>query len=522
MQLFYPIPERTAKALIASKLNELDPTLVLQRGSVADLILNSVGSVSANFQSGFLAAARMAAISTAEDEYLDEWGALIGFGRNEATKAAGEVTFSRDTAATADWDIPTGTQIGTAPDASGDVIVFVTTEDAVLATGETSVTVAAEARVAGTAGNVRAGTITNQVTPLSFAPYVTNASVFSDGTEQENDTDYRARILQGIKNNTGKTSINGYERTILSLDNVDSVLIKTGEEYQYSQWDCEATTGWATTGNAGTLATSTDEYKGTYALSFAKTSGTALAGIKNTFSATDFSKLRGRIEAMLKFSSLANAQKVASVSFILTDNTAKTLTTIAVGTPTELAYSRFYGDFDTPDSMTSGFDLENVVSLEVRIQTKLATDTFTGTLVDDVKIKAKPNQINIYFTVSDTPNGIPTETQIANALAEVTSESNKAPADDIEVYAPTAIEIDVTAVLTLVDGYDSETVITAVEENLTNYINAKPAGGSPYLTQIDSVIQGTDGVLTFSRTTPSANITTGDTEKIVVGTLDIT
>lgn len=521
MTLFYPINERAIKAFIVGEMLRQDPNAVIQKGSIFDLFLNANSSVGNSMNMLFSAATAQAFLGTASGEYLDALGALVGFDRQASTKATGEVTFSRDTAATADWDIPTGTQVGTAPDANGNVIVFLTTEDAILLTGETSVDVAVEAKVAGTTGNVGSATVISQVTPLSFAPYVSNTTAFEGGADQELDEDYRDRLIDGIKNNTGKTSVSGYKKTVLGVDNIDSVLIKTQEEYQRTQWKCEATTGWATTGNAASLTTSADESEGTNALSFAKTSGTASAGIVNTFTADDWSNKRGRFRAKIKFSSAADAAKVLAVTFIATDSTAKTLTTVAVGTPTDI-YSTFYGDLDTPDSETGGFDISSIVSLEIRLTTVATTSTLTGVLVDDVKIIAKPNQINVYFTVTDTANGIPTTEQIAEVLAEMTSDDNKAPCDDIAVFAPTAIEADITAVLILKPDYDSTTVIAAVEENLSQYINSQEIGSTLYLTQIDAVMQDTEGVLTFTRSAPVANISFGETEKIVSGTLDIT
>lgn len=136
---------------------------------------------------------------TATDEWLDQHGELRGVSRFAAAPAQGTLTFSRYLPLSFDAVLPKGTVCATTGDAP---LEFLTTEEVTLPAGSLSVTVAAQAALAGASGNVTAGQISALVTETDLFDYVTNKSAFTDGTDAESDDEYRVRVLQTYREPT--------------------------------------------------------------------------------------------------------------------------------------------------------------------------------------------------------------------------------------------------------------------------------------------------------------------------------
>lgn len=145
--------------------------------------------------------------NTAEGDELealatDHFGS--SFARPEAQKAVGIVTFSRVDDSFGNCIIPAGTVVKTSPDANGQVQRFVTDLE-VLLTG-LSINASVTASVAGTAGNVDAGDISEiESTLLDSTIEVTNSAETSGGTEEETDGEYRETIIRLIQELKGAT-----------------------------------------------------------------------------------------------------------------------------------------------------------------------------------------------------------------------------------------------------------------------------------------------------------------------------
>lgn len=136
-----------------------------------------------------------AQIDHATDAQLDLLTALIGVPRLEATPATGEVEFSRATAATQDYLIPSGTEVSTA---GNDPVVFETIEPRTLASGSTSVLIPVEAVDGGTSGNVAPDTISVLREVAVGVSSVTNPAATEDGTDREDDDSLRLRAKQKL------------------------------------------------------------------------------------------------------------------------------------------------------------------------------------------------------------------------------------------------------------------------------------------------------------------------------------
>lgn len=132
---------------------------------------------------------------TATGSYLDIWAESLGIKpRKEATKAIGTVILGRKNPSEKDILIPKGTMVSTDPDTYGDLIKGITTQNIILPSGSLEIAVSAKAEEPGEKGNVPTGAFTILNNPPIGIEYVRNDLEFSDGTNEENDENFRSRF----------------------------------------------------------------------------------------------------------------------------------------------------------------------------------------------------------------------------------------------------------------------------------------------------------------------------------------
>lgn len=137
-------------------------------------------------------------IMTAEGTALDAVVAdRLPSGRLSGTKAEGIVRFSRDSVATYDVPIPTGTRVAAIGE-DGEMLYFVTTEDTTIDTGERYGYAYAEAEQVGIAYNIGTADITILATARVGVQGCTNDAPFTGGTDRETDEELRARAIYTI------------------------------------------------------------------------------------------------------------------------------------------------------------------------------------------------------------------------------------------------------------------------------------------------------------------------------------
>ena len=134
---------------------------------------------------------RQAFIQTANGEYLDLHAEQKAITRKPAYKAVGSITFYRETEATSDISIPIGTICSTHGE---NAKRFITTENAVLRVGESSVTVSAQAENSGKDYNCASNTVTVMVTAPQGIISATNDVEFTGGADIEDDESLRKRL----------------------------------------------------------------------------------------------------------------------------------------------------------------------------------------------------------------------------------------------------------------------------------------------------------------------------------------
>lgn len=128
-------------------------------------------------------------------EALDDIGARKGIYRHDAEFATGSVVFSLANPLTSPVEILEGTELNT-----DDTIIFLTSEDVIIPTGETSVVCDVICEESGTIGNIKAGTLNNILTVLPYDLSVTNPSDFTTGVDEEEDDSFKDRIIDSSLN----------------------------------------------------------------------------------------------------------------------------------------------------------------------------------------------------------------------------------------------------------------------------------------------------------------------------------
>jgi hypothetical protein len=167
---------------------ELDSSVGSTIGKVLDVVAEQIAPAYAEAD---LAAYQFDIDSKAGPD-LDDFTAMFGIYRFAAKRATGTVTFVRPKAADQNYAIPQATQVATG---STPQVVFQTTVSAVLLKGSTSVDVPIEAVVAGTTGNLPAGSLTKVIVPVNGVQgRVVQADPSTGGVAAEDDASLKTRF----------------------------------------------------------------------------------------------------------------------------------------------------------------------------------------------------------------------------------------------------------------------------------------------------------------------------------------
>lgn len=153
---------------------------------------------------------------TSYGPYLDLRCDERGITRKPAVKAIGQVTFKGvdGTVVAAGTEVSTG---GNMP------VLFVTKAAGTISGG--SVTVAAEAKDGGAAGNVGVGEIRIVFGPLAGVVTVTNTAPFAGGTDTESDADLLARYLETVRRPATSGNANQYRQWALEVAGISDAKV---------------------------------------------------------------------------------------------------------------------------------------------------------------------------------------------------------------------------------------------------------------------------------------------------------
>ena len=157
---------------------------------------------------------------TAAGEALDLLAEARGITRRPALPAGGRLRFSRSTPADEDIAIPAGTLC-----AGAGAARFATTQDAVMAGGESSVTVPAAAVQPGPEGNIPALAVRVIISPVAGIAAVGNPSPFAGGSPRECDEHLRERLLRRMADPPSSFNAAFYRETALVFPGAGSVQV---------------------------------------------------------------------------------------------------------------------------------------------------------------------------------------------------------------------------------------------------------------------------------------------------------
>ena len=175
-------------------------------------------------------ATRVAFISTSYGEYLDRLGELpfINLPRITGNYAEGTVIFTLSEAQSSDYTISADTLLA----CSETGLEFVTTTDCLIVVGETSGEASVECLSMGSDGNVASNTIdtvSSEFVDINLVS-VRNPSKLENGTDYEDDEEYRERLLANVQAD-GFGTIGYYQNLCESVKGVHDVLLIDDANY---------------------------------------------------------------------------------------------------------------------------------------------------------------------------------------------------------------------------------------------------------------------------------------------------
>ncbi|NGQ95509.1 baseplate J/gp47 family protein [Brevibacillus sp. SYP-B805] len=162
---------------------------------------------------------------SAYGEYLERRAAEFGITRKPAVKAVGSVTFT----GTDGTYIPVGLELSTQEE---NPVYFVTTSDGTITNG--TLTLAAQAKEGGVAGNVPAGKIVLTSGNITGITSVTNPQPFDGGIDAESDEDLLGRYLDRVRKPATSGNAAAYRQWALERPGV-------GDAKVYPLWNGNGT-----------------------------------------------------------------------------------------------------------------------------------------------------------------------------------------------------------------------------------------------------------------------------------------
>ena len=203
---------QTVTDITESILNQLrltDPSVSAEIGTPEREFIEAIAEIIASAQVDFSVLDSQHDVDTMTGSRLDSYLGLFGFQRQQGLSAAGTVTFSCTTTATADIVIPVGTPVSaTASDPTFPDVTFNTTLTVTLPVGGLEVDAPAQSALPGTIGNVAANSVTGfaGIKTIIGITGVRNDAAMSGGTDPESDDDFRIRFKNTIFRNMAGTN----------------------------------------------------------------------------------------------------------------------------------------------------------------------------------------------------------------------------------------------------------------------------------------------------------------------------
>jgi phage-related baseplate assembly protein len=195
LQNFTTLVQNMAAAVQGAASSLLDLTV----GSVLRAILEANASLALWMQWLIVQVLATTRLATSTGSDCDSFGADFGFVRLAAAASVGQVTFARFTPSSSAY-VPVGAAVSTTDNTQSFTVTADATNPAfsgtgyALAAGVASLTVPVIAALAGSAGNVQAGTISVISSAIAGVDTVANGVALTGGLDAETDAAFRTRF----------------------------------------------------------------------------------------------------------------------------------------------------------------------------------------------------------------------------------------------------------------------------------------------------------------------------------------
>ena len=221
---------KTYKDIVSSTLSAIGQRTGLTNfnvGSVVRTLAEVYAEVVAELYAFGAEMLKQGFLDTATGFWLDRKASEYGLIRKPAIKTEGRVVFSRKVARNTNVSIPSGSIVTTPKDQSGKEYRFFTTEDAILPSGQLSVTVPVIAETAGSAFNVGPWSITLMKTYVAGVDAVSNPTDWMSivGADEEKDSALRQRCFLAWEELSQGGTARAYVSWALSVPGVKSAFV---------------------------------------------------------------------------------------------------------------------------------------------------------------------------------------------------------------------------------------------------------------------------------------------------------
>ena len=328
--------------IIINLVANVDAINDLNVGSILDVYTESIAQEISEIYDDLDVVYNGTRITTATATDLENIGAIVGVTRNAGEQSTGTVSLIRANPADVDFTITQGTVLSTQPNIGETVYNYTVDSDTIFKASISDET----------------NTFINGIYEYKFSQRLVSSinTLSGTGGPFTNDTDY---------------SIEEYENIIIDAETY--VLLD----------DCEVTTGWTASGEAGAIATSTNSYQATKSLALIKT-GTADTDFvysKTLGSAVDISETNAQYLSV--FIEATNLAKLESMKIYLASSDNINISFEIDVDLTELsgdAWERILLDItdSTVTTINGAPDTENIDLLRIECNTINNTDTITG------------------------------------------------------------------------------------------------------------------------------------------------
>lgn len=454
-------------------------------------------------------------------DYLTLRAEEHGVIRKPATKATGIVTFT----GTPGTHIPAGTRVSTASTETTPAVVFVTNADATISeSGTVDVTVTAEQ--AGALGNVPAESILFLVEPIAGVTGVTNTAATSGGADEESDESLLARYLARVRNPSAGGNKADYVNWALEVQGVGGVSVipvedgpgtvsiyVIGDDKQpASQTTVDAVQDYIAPPHIITEEDSALIITG-YGVSTDTTQTDATDGstIKMVYDANG--------EGLVKRTSLENVLPQPGIwqarVKMKVDDTTETSTLVEVGV------------WNVSANAWAKKSPSNVEDSVITLSASQLSTSFVDKIVEFYWNGQDQIELRITRKQTDTTTTLLVDNVTYRSIFSKVDGSGKAPIGArVSVRPANAVLINIDATLTIMPGYNADSVKSAVVENLKSYIKsiAFADNNDVLYSRIGQAILDTTGVQDYSNLLVNggtANVSIADNEVAVLGTVTL-